>query len=685
MKKTTLTFICILLSLPAFSLSEEEYFRIRDSLQQRVDHSRGTERLDAMTHLVRHIVMFEQETADSLIKEQFLMADKLNHINGKAGAYHSLGSLHFYKGDYSSAMNNWIEALNLYESVDNFDEAGLTYQRMIMVYHFTGNIDKVPMYYHRALDYFGRTNNRLQTALMYNWMGYHYNNYEVNPELSKYYLHKSIAVASEIDTPSILWAGMYASLSLSYRNGQQYDSALFAMSKAFTYLDGHSDDYRLYRIICYKDLGSIYLRKQQMDSAIYYFERSIAESEEISYLFNISISGLILAKIYLSLNDKEQSEDLLIMAYNAGLEINRTGSFYAGSKNKYAAEWIGDGVLGIFKFFTPQAKKYWAKRRALQPISLELSRLYKARGDLAKALEFHEKYHAWSDSIIQVERASELFNLQMNYETEIKDKRIEVLSQSNELKELRVRQYTLFLVGMGAFIILSIALLLLLLRQRHLKAEQEKTGLQQKLFQLQMNPHFIFNSLSSIQHLIVEEDTERASICLAEFSNLVRSILYSSSNETIGLDTEIKTIESYLALQKMRYNDKFDYDIMIDPGLDPETLEIPVMLLQPFIENAIEHGIRNLGSKGKIDVRFMRRNSSLILEIEDNGIGREKAQELLKQRDKTHKSMATAITLERIAVLNRKLKRKITMEIVDLKDEQGKAKGTRVVFGVPLT
>ncbi|MFO7615606.1 MAG: histidine kinase, partial [Bacteroidales bacterium] len=279
------------------------------------------------------------------------------------------------------------------------------------------------------------------------------------------------------------------------------------------------------------------------------------------------------------------------------------------------------------------------------------------------------------------------------------DKRIEVLSQSNELKELRVRQYTLFLAGMGAFIILSVAMLLLLLRQRHLKAEQEKTGLQQKLFQLQMNPHFIFNSLSSIQHLIVEEDTERASICLAEFSNLVRSILYSSSNETIGLDTEIKTIESYLALQKMRYNDKFDYEIDIDPGLDPENLEIPVMLLQPFIENAIEHGIKHKKGKGRIEIRIKpsgeqsigrsdqtngRSGDRVILEVEDDGVGREKAQELLHQRDKNHKSLATAITRERIAILNRKLKRKITLEIIDLKDELGEAKGTRVVFGVPV-
>ena len=146
----------------------------------------------------------------------------------------------------------------------------------------------------------------------------------------------------------------------------------------------------------------------------------------------------------------------------------------------------------------------------------------------------------------------------------------------------------------------------------------------------------------------------------------------------------MSTIGNYLALQKVRFSDQFDYELEVDNSLDPESTFIPPMLAQPFIENAIEPGIRNLGAKGKFNIRFIRSNNTLMLEIEDNDIGREKAQELLNQRDKTHKSMATAITSERIAILNRKLKRKITMEIVDLKDERGEAKGTRVVFGVPV-
>ncbi|MFO7613581.1 MAG: hypothetical protein R6W71_02980, partial [Bacteroidales bacterium] len=173
----------------------------------------------------------------------------------------------------------------------------------------------------------------------------------------------------------------------------------------------------------------------------------------------------------------------------------------------------------------------------------------------------------------------------------------------------------------------------------------------------------------------------------------------SSAEEYVPLEEEISSIENYLALQKVRYRDMFDYTVEVDEEIDTETARIPPMLAQPFIENAIEHGILHKGSKGRIKVRIRRSGEQaigrsdqtngrsgdrVILEVEDDGVGREKAQEILQKQDKDHKSLATAITMERIAILNRKLKRKITLEIIDLKDEQGEAKGTRVVFGVPV-
>jgi sensor histidine kinase YesM len=129
-------------------------------------------------------------------------------------------------------------------------------------------------------------------------------------------------------------------------------------------------------------------------------------------------------------------------------------------------------------------------------------------------------------------------------------------------------------------------------RQGRINAMHEKMLVEQRLFRSQMNPHFIFNSLASVQNFIVKQDDTKASIYLSRFSELVRSILNNSLQEQITLEEEISTIENYLALQKVRFSDQFDYELEVDETLDPESTFVPPMLTQPFIENAIEHGIK---------------------------------------------------------------------------------------------
>jgi sensor histidine kinase YesM len=206
-----------------------------------------------------------------------------------------------------------------------------------------------------------------------------------------------------------------------------------------------------------------------------------------------------------------------------------------------------------------------------------------------------------------------------------------------------------------------------------------------------MNPHFIFNSLSSIQNKIINEEPEIATDYLARFSLLFRNILEGSIEEYIPLVNELETIKNYLELQKVRFPDKFDYIIDIDTDIDIESVMVPPLLTQPFIENAIEHGIKHKEGKGHIDVKIerssdwaIRQKADMVFEVEDDGVGREKAQEIMKKQDKGHKSLATKLTQERIAVLNRRSKKKISMEVIDLKDDQGDAMGTLVRFRLPI-
>ena len=283
----------------------------------------------------------------------------------------------------------------------------------------------------------------------------------------------------------------------------------------------------------------------------------------------------------------------------------------------------------------------------------------------------------------KLQQSRESIELQTRYESERKDQQIETLSLKNELTESRLQQNRYFLFGIAGLLVLLLMFGYILFRQNKIKASQQIIVLQQRLFRSQMNPHFIFNSLSSIQNFIVRQDSFKASVYLSKFSDLVRDILENSTQEFVEFDKEIRTIENYLELQKVRFSNKFDYSIKIDELIDTGGMKIPPMLAQPFIENSIEHGIKHKKSKGNIFIRINLNNGMIVFEVEDDGVGREKAKEIIYKQDKYHKSLATVITRERIQVLNKRLKKKIVLTILDLKDEHNNPSGTKVTFEIP--
>ena len=247
---------------------------------------------------------------------------------------------------------------------------------------------------------------------------------------------------------------------------------------------------------------------------------------------------------------------------------------------------------------------------------------------------------------------------------------------------MRLREYLLMAVSFLSVVIIILAVTLI--RQNRLRARHDTLVIEQRLLRSQMNPHFIFNTLANIQTFILREEPEKASRFLAKFSRLVRNILDNSLEEYVSLDREIDTIESYLGLQKIRFAGKFDFSLRVDERIVAEEIYIPPMLCQPFIENSLEHGIRHREVPGWIDIVFSLRDKELLLQIMDDGVGRERARELESVGHDTHRSMATGITTDRLKILNRKSKKQIRLEITDLKDDAGKALGTRVQFVFPL-
>ncbi|PLX00420.1 MAG: hypothetical protein C0594_15740 [Marinilabiliales bacterium] len=301
-------------------------------------------------------------------------------------------------------------------------------------------------------------------------------------------------------------------------------------------------------------------------------------------------------------------------------------------------------------------------------------------GDYETALKYYKKYKAIEDSIFSENKHKTVAELEIRFETQKKQQELELLQQTNRNQELEIRKNHYLVIGLIVVLLSIIIISLLILRQNKMKDAQKNLMLEQKLLRLQMNPHFIFNTLTAIQNFIYKSQQKEAANFLSRFAKLVRLILENSREEYISLEKELTTLEYYLQLQELRFKGKTSYDLYVDDKLEVDFLAIPPMLAQPFIENAIEHGILPKKDKGHISVRFLKKEEFILFEVEDNGIGRVESAKIKKEE--SHKSLATALTNERLVILNKRLRNKIMLNIEDLY-EGSEASGTKVSFSIP--
>jgi ligand-binding sensor domain-containing protein len=230
-------------------------------------------------------------------------------------------------------------------------------------------------------------------------------------------------------------------------------------------------------------------------------------------------------------------------------------------------------------------------------------------------------------------------------------------------------------------------------RSRLERAEKEKqlvalsqktTDLEMQALRSQMNPHFIFNSLNSINRFILQNNKLQASTYLTRFSRLVRLILQNSQAPMIPLENELEALQLYLELESLRFEQHFDFSINLDEDLDVSAIKIPAMIIQPYVENAIWHGLMHKTEKGHLKIHIKEEADVLYCRIIDDGVGREKAAELKKRSGATHKSLGMHITAERMALLEQKKKARTSVQINDLVLPDGLPGGTEVILKIPL-
>jgi two-component sensor histidine kinase len=242
--------------------------------------------------------------------------------------------------------------------------------------------------------------------------------------------------------------------------------------------------------------------------------------------------------------------------------------------------------------------------------------------------------------------------------------------------------YVIILLVFLSLVWLTVSLRIKSIHRRQEEKEQlqlRMSELEHKALLAQMNPHFIFNCLNSIQQYIFGQDISTANKYISGLAKLIRSTLYHSTLPFIPLAEEIEFLSNYLSLEKLRFKDKMSFEFVIDPGIDSRSLIIPPMILQPYVENSMRHGLRHkIAGKGHIRIEMKKGGDRLFISIEDNGIGREKAASYKTAEHIEYQSRGMSLTADRLRIMNTVYDNDITVEVMDLEDDRGRPAGTRV-------
>ncbi|MCB0806512.1 MAG: histidine kinase [Bacteroidales bacterium] len=314
----------------------------------------------------------------------------------------------------------------------------------------------------------------------------------------------------------------------------------------------------------------------------------------------------------------------------------------------------------------------------------DMSMMYETRNDYREAYLNLLKHKQFSDSLDMQRYRRGLSEARTRYEAEKAKSELEFLT-------LKLQQHKYLTYGFAGLIFLTVVIGYLLFRQFRSNSKRKLSEMNHKVSEVtqrnlrqQMNPHFIFNTLNSIQYYMYQHDKISTNNYLTKFSLLMRKTLENSQHTSIPIKDELDALELYLELESLRFKEKFEYSIEVHDDIDTMLMKIPTMLIQPYVENAISHGIIHKKDKGKVKITLEPEGNMIICTIEDNGIGREASMKQKKNGNNNHNSLGTKITESRLTLVNSLYGRNMKIDYSDLKDEQGLPAGTRVIIHIPI-
>jgi tetratricopeptide (TPR) repeat protein len=493
------------------------------------------------------------------------------------------------------------------------------------------------------------------------------------------YNFRSLRIREELGDSSSL-AQTYQGIGMVYFRTKKYDDALKYCERALRINKSLNDVAAVAE--GYGSIGGIYFEMDQFDRALEYWKKTLPLSDSLNHIL---LKAHVLNNIG-NVYDKRKQADSAILCYTKAIalytEVSDAISRVATVANLGGAYFIkGNYALAkkILSENIDSVKKY-RQGLLLESVYNALVACDSAMGNFRDAFIHSRLLRQVAAQNAENRSGEKLGELKLNYEIDRRDEEHRRILDQNQIQALQINRSRLVATILAVVLFFSVITFLLLYRQYRYKSERKAAELRQRLLRSQMNPHFLFNVLQAIQNYLVHHGTKESLVYLDSFAMLTREVLEHSRAEHIPLSKEIEMLTNYLRLQKLRFGDRFDYSINIPSSVNAAQILVPPMLSQPFIENAIEHGLSEVEAGGKVEVSFDVQDDVLHMEIVDNGTGMRET----NKEEKDHNSLAIQITTERIALLNRRKKKKTTFSITDAYPTEPERKGVRVSFRIPV-
>lgn len=584
-------------------------------------------------------------------QEALALSKSLKDNQSRMEALNDLGIANANLSKHSAALNYYKKANEIAVNNKDLKSQGLFSNNIGNVYLATDQYELAVQHFTKSLRIKKKLNDKKGIGLTYSNLGI-VSYYRGQLEQAKDYFLKSLTIRKELKDEQGI-AHTTSNIGSILIEQEKYVEGIRYLNVGLHYDDSVGN----FRGVAesYLEIGGAYFKLKDYKKALEHQKKAIPLFEEFGGPLDLSSAYNSIAATYSAISNSEES----LRYYHLSLEKAKE----AGSLRNMATSY--------------------------KNLSLEMENL----GDYKKALSFQKKYISTSEKILSLNNAEVIEEMQTKFETQEKIKENKLLKNDVEIKSLQVEQSWTLIYAFGSFSLFLITGGGLLFYRNKVKrkvdkitrsredaiVKQQLTELELQALRSQINPHFIFNCLSSIQNMVDKGDNDLADQYLGKFARLMRLTLEGSREESTVLEKEIDCLRLYLDLESMRFANTFSYHIYSEPDINESITMIPSMLIQPFVENAIIHGISGLNRPGEIQISFAQSDNILKCTIEDNGVGRLHAEKRKKGR-KSHKSLGLKISEERLKLRGNHG----GFKVIDLYDEKAEPNGTRVEIHIPI-